>query len=221
MFNSVAIAWVAKLSVGLALTLGGYLPDAGKTPGATNPNVTQCNIQKTVCISVFTSTIRPPSSYTTALKVRQLGSGYAVKKDTATGDYEEDHLISLELGGSPDDPRNLWPEPYFGVLNARVKDHIENKLHDLVCAGTLKLRLAQQMIAVNWEDAYQKYIGSLPTSGGAVVPNRASGSTKKGKLDPRFDTCKAANAAGYGPYYKGTNKEYSWYRDANSDGKVC
>ena len=27
-------------------------------------------------------------------------------------DYQEDHLISLELGGNPTDPRNLWPEPY-------------------------------------------------------------------------------------------------------------
>src|SRR5216683_2609243 len=24
--------------------------------------------------------------------------------------YEEDHLVSLELGGHPRDPRNLWPE---------------------------------------------------------------------------------------------------------------
>jgi hypothetical protein len=25
-------------------------------------------------------------------------------------DYEEDHLISLELGGAPRDPKNLWPQ---------------------------------------------------------------------------------------------------------------
>lgn len=42
-----------------------------------------------------------------------------------------------------------------------------------------------------------------------------------GGLDPRFDTCTAAKAAGYGPYYSGRDPEYSWYRDADRDGIVC
>ena len=29
----------------------------------------------------------------------------------STSDYQEDHFISLELGGAPRDARNLWPEP--------------------------------------------------------------------------------------------------------------
>ncbi|MGO4599480.1 GmrSD restriction endonuclease domain-containing protein [Terrabacter sp. 2RAF25] len=40
-------------------------------------------------------------------------------------------------------------------------------------------------------------------------------------LDPRFDTCKAAIAAGYGPYHEGKDPEYDWYRDSDSDGVVC
>ncbi|MGG5258629.1 GmrSD restriction endonuclease domain-containing protein [Phycicoccus avicenniae] len=39
--------------------------------------------------------------------------------------------------------------------------------------------------------------------------------------DPRFDTCKAANAAGYGPYYSGRDPEYDWYQDRDHDGVVC
>lgn len=39
--------------------------------------------------------------------------------------------------------------------------------------------------------------------------------------DPRFDTCKAAKAAGYGHYREGEDSEYAWYRDADSDGVVC
>ena len=39
--------------------------------------------------------------------------------------------------------------------------------------------------------------------------------------DPRFATCKAAKAAGYGPYYQGRDPEYEWYRDADDDGIVC
>ncbi|GAB3061814.1 hypothetical protein GCM10027053_25210 [Intrasporangium mesophilum] len=39
--------------------------------------------------------------------------------------------------------------------------------------------------------------------------------------DPRFATCKAANAAGYGPYYQGKDPEYDWYTDRDHDGIVC
>lgn len=39
--------------------------------------------------------------------------------------------------------------------------------------------------------------------------------------DPRFGTCKEANAAGYGPYRRGIDPEYAWYRDRNGDGLVC
>ncbi|GIE30951.1 hypothetical protein Ait01nite_039960 [Actinoplanes italicus] len=39
--------------------------------------------------------------------------------------------------------------------------------------------------------------------------------------DPRFDTCAKANAAGYGPYVRGTDPEYDWYIDRDSDGIAC
>jgi putative intracellular protease/amidase len=58
--------------------------------------------------------------------------------------YEEDHLISLELGGHPTDPRNLWPEP---IARARAVDSIENQLHAAVCAGTMTLAQAQSRIS--------------------------------------------------------------------------
>jgi hypothetical protein len=53
-----------------------------------------------------------------------------------TKDYEEDHLISLELGGHPTSEKNLWPEAYKPKPGAREKDRVENFLHDEVCAGT-------------------------------------------------------------------------------------
>src|SRR5689334_15986180 len=46
-------------------------PD-GQTPGATNPHVTQANIRTTICVVHWTTTIRPPVSYTNALKRQQL-----------------------------------------------------------------------------------------------------------------------------------------------------
>jgi hypothetical protein len=108
------------------------------TPGALNPNVTQANIHETICVRGWTKTVRPPVEYTNALKVEQM------RKYGETGDpsdYQEDHLISLELGGDPRDPRNLWPEPY---PRAAKVDTIENELNAQVCSGELSLADAQR-----------------------------------------------------------------------------
>ncbi|WP_222706803.1 hypothetical protein, partial [Lacisediminihabitans profunda] len=70
--------------------------------------MTQATISQTICVSGWTSTMRPSSSVTTALKVRQLSTGYSYNGDTSTADYEEDHLISLELGGAASAEANLW-----------------------------------------------------------------------------------------------------------------
>lgn len=86
------------------------LPNHTLTPGALNPAVTQATILKTICVSGWTTTVRPSSSYTTRLKRTQLAAyGY---HDRSLADYEEDHLVSLELGGSPASTKNLWPEPH-------------------------------------------------------------------------------------------------------------
>ena len=42
-----------------------------------------------------------------------------------------------------------------------------------------------------------------------------------GGTDPQFDYCYQAKDAGYGPYYKGQDEEYTWYEDADGDGVVC
>ena len=87
----------------------GYLyPDPETTPGVTNPEVTQANIQQTICVRGWTATIRPPASYTNTQKKQQLQAVRFTDKNPAH--YEEDHFISLELGGNPGDPKNLWPE---------------------------------------------------------------------------------------------------------------
>ena len=56
-----------------------------------------------------------------------------------TDQYEVDHLISLELGGT-NAIGNLWPELNDhpkGYLNS--KDILENRLHRLVCEGKVAL----------------------------------------------------------------------------------
>ena len=104
----------AKVATGgiIINAAGAILPNPARTPGATNPSVTQATTGRTICVTGWTSTVRPPSSVTTALKRAQLASGYTYQGDTSTSAYEQDHLISLELGGAPSAEANLWPEPY-------------------------------------------------------------------------------------------------------------
>jgi hypothetical protein len=83
-----------------------------------------------------------------------------LRRSSATR-YEEDHLISLELGGSPTSPKNLWPEPrhVVGGWGADAKDQLENELHRRVCRGELPQAEAQHSIATDWVAAYKKYVG--------------------------------------------------------------
>jgi hypothetical protein len=134
------------------------LPDRRCTPGIVDPNVTQDNIHSTICVSGYTSTVRP-SSYVTGKE--KIVSMRAYSASGSTGDYEYDHLVSLELGGSPNVAANLWPEPYSGPYGARVKDRLENRLHDLVCSGRVSLATAQYQEATDWISAYRQYVGPL------------------------------------------------------------
>ncbi len=144
------------------------LPDLAITPGSLNLFITQSNIKKTICVPGFTAIpgYRPASSYTTALKIKQIEQ-YAYQ-DKKTADYEEDHLISLELGGNPTDPRNLWPQPYNTPLGARQKDQVENYLHTQVCASKMSLREAQQAITADWTVIYKTL---KPSFGATLVPD--------------------------------------------------
>ena len=129
----------------------GVLPDPVCTPGAADPRVTQATIGSTICVSGYTTTVRPPATYTNALKIDQMKAyGFT----GAPSDYEEDHLIPLEVGGDPRDPRNLWPEPRRSIGGrAEDKDTVENALHADVCAGRISLAEAQRRIATDWTTA--------------------------------------------------------------------
>jgi len=107
------------------------------TPGSLNPDVTQATIGSTICVKGWTATVRPPESYTSDLKARQM---VIYGESGSPSGYQEDHLISLELGGNPTDPKNLWPEPYPRAADV---DKIENELNAKVCSGESTLAAAQ------------------------------------------------------------------------------
>jgi hypothetical protein len=136
--------------------LASDLPDQALTPGAINPEITQQNIQSTVCIKGYTKTIRPPASYTNKLKKKQIREyGY---DDTNPKLYEEDHLIPLSIGGNPRDPKNLWPEPRKSEWGASKKDQLEYVIYKMVCNNEITLKDAQDQIASDWIAAYKKYV---------------------------------------------------------------
>jgi len=161
-----AFFWLQALALVCLFTLSSAvmaqhnpaLPDASLTPGAVDPSVTPHNLQSTVCVKGYTARVRPDKRVTNQLKREQMRQyRYA---DANPQHYEEDHLIPLNIGGSPTDPKNLWPQPREGEWGAEQKNDLEFVVYKMVCQGELPLALAQQRISRNWIEAYQAWVPS-------------------------------------------------------------
>ena len=124
------------------------LPDSACTPGAIFPDATKDKI----CVPGYSSSVRnvPQSEKDKAF------AEYGITSHEP-GQYEVDHLISLELGGS-NGIANLWPEPASPTPGFHEKDKVENYLHDQVCSGAMSLQQAQVAIATNW----LQYLPNVP-----------------------------------------------------------
>jgi len=211
------LAIFASSNISTADSNTNYLPISAVTPGAINPTVTQSNISTTICVVGYTTKIRPAASYTTALKQKQLATTYSRYGSSSTALFEEDHLIPLEIGGSPKDPKNLWPEPWSGALGARKKDALENKLHLMICARLITLAEAQQAFATNWIDAYNKYILKINTPEATPAPAEASLPTDSPSLvaTPNPSTSSSVPLSATGKCKDGT------YSSAKSHSGMC
>ena len=204
------------------------LPDRRLTPGVALP-VSAARI----CISGYAGRVRDvPTSEKDAVYAE-----YGVADVPYA--HEVDHLISLELGGS-NSIRNLWPEPYAGRWGAGTKDRLENRLHDLVCSGALRLAYAQHIEAANWVAAYRRYVSSQPpaarrssSSGGGGGSASGPGS---GSCTPGYSPCLIDHAGadydcygggGNGPYFTQPGVTYAvtgsdpYGLDGNHDGRAC
>ena len=150
-------------------------PDSKLTPGEIFPGVTAAQ----VCVSGWAEAHRNVTEEVRHQVFAEYGLSYGVH-----GSYEVDHLIPLELGGS-NDIRNLWPEPQGGSQPGYPsKDRLENRLHLLVCDGSVTLAAAQHAIATNWWAAYTTYLATpapslpappAPVTSPASSPSRSSG----------------------------------------------
>jgi hypothetical protein len=111
----------------------------------------------------------------TAQMKREVYALYGLKTHEPR-EYEVDHLISLELGGS-NSVKNLWPQSYrTSPWNAKVKDTLENRLHGMICHGEISMETAQNAIKKDWIAAYKKYVGKEPRESAIVDPPDTSGS---------------------------------------------
>ncbi|MBA2285173.1 MAG: HNH endonuclease [Ktedonobacteraceae bacterium] len=122
------------------------LADSACTPGALLPQGTK----DAICQSGYSRSVRNvPIS-----EKDQVYAEYGIAS-RAPGEYEVDHLVSLELGGS-NDISNLWPELASPQPGFHQKDQVENYLHAQVCSGAISLKEAQIEIATNWLAVYDR-----------------------------------------------------------------
>jgi hypothetical protein len=147
-----AVLLVVLAIFGSSVNAEGPKPQSVLTPGETRP------------ISIA-EVCRNSEAEVVALNVpdetrRKVFAAYGITSPRPN-QFEVDYLITPDLGGT-ESIRNLWPQPYSARWNARVKDQLEQRLHQLVCSGKLDLATAQHDIAVDWIGAYKKYVG-VPT----------------------------------------------------------
>lgn len=124
------------------------LPDSACTPGA----ILATGTKNAICKPGYAKTVRNvPDS-----EKNQVYTEYGIKSHTP-GQYEVDHLVSLELGGS-NDISNLWPELASPKPGFHEKDKVENYLHSQICSGAVSLQQAQTEIATNWLAVYNQML---------------------------------------------------------------
>ena len=161
------------------------LPDSACSPGAVLTTDT-----KVICVSGYTKTVRNVPDSEKKKVFKEYGIPY-----TLHANYEVDHLISLELGGS-NDISNLFPESYLIKYGARVKDKLENYLHDQACSGKISMATAQQEISTNWLKYYLVWQGGTTTPKVVTpvviqsVPIAATSSSVAAYYTSSFDTSK-------------------------------
>lgn len=157
--SQTAAQWGVQSKTAGCLAHGG-LPDSACTPGAIFPQATQ----EKICVPGYARSVRDvPQS----LKDK-VYEEYTIRSQ-ATGQYEVDHLVSLQLGGS-NDSANLWPEAASPKPGFHEKDSVENYLHAQVCSGAISLQEAQIEIATNWLGVYNRISTNHPSSTGTAEP---------------------------------------------------
>jgi hypothetical protein len=153
MRTSVVLGFIGAV----AITVGADAQQSGLPNNFLTPGDTKKVSKEQICSSDFAAKMKPTKD---SVK-EEAFERYGLRAGQFAGDVL-DHLVPVELGGS-DQLENLWPQPVKGEWNATQKDALEQKLHAMVCDGTMELKTAQAAIRKNWVAAYTQYV-----AGGAV-----------------------------------------------------
>jgi len=135
-------------------------PDPALAPGVVNAKVTQENISETICNLRWLAKTKPSRRFTENLKRKQLKAWKY--DDRNVKNYVEDHVIPIEVGGHPTDPRNLWPQSTTTAWNAATKDKLEEYVSREVCAERMPLKDAQAAFQKGWVEVFHVYCGAEP-----------------------------------------------------------
>jgi len=125
---------------------------------------------------------------------QQVFAEYGIDWSLHSG-YEVDHVVSLELGGS-NDISNLFPESYSIQYGARIKDKLEDDLHEQVCTHRLPLAVAQDEIATDWlkyylaAQDYTNIVSPLPSAESGTVPVISASSSAEIYYTSSYSTAK-------------------------------
>jgi hypothetical protein len=192
-------------------------PSATLTPGAIFADATA----EQVCVVGYSASVRDVSN---SLR-DQVFSEYGLD-GVDRSQYEVDHLIALELGGS-NELTNLWPQPRSGVDSATAKDTIENRLHDLVCNAQVSLTAAQSAI-VHWDTVDISALSTTTTTTSTTTTTAPPTTlAPKVTVPPTtapagvyYANCTAAKQAGAAPIHRG-EPGYRAALDRDGDGIAC
>lgn len=136
------------------------LPSNLLTPGATVSTVNQNNIKSTICSSKYVKKNTPSATFLEKLKTKQIKAGYVVDGLKDAKLYAIDFLIPIELGGSPTNEENLWPQLIDGRNGHIVKNKLEKIIYNSVCSGQMTLKQGQDAIGIDWMEEYELRFGN-------------------------------------------------------------
>ncbi len=145
----------------------------GKSPIVPDPKLTLGDAldvtRDDICVSGYSKKVRDVPQAVKEQAYREYGITSRQPRE-----YEVDHLISLELGGS-NSIKNLWPESFITeTWNAHVKDKLENRLHEMICREQIDIKAAQREISTDWIAAYKKYVGPEPSANDSQYEQRSA-----------------------------------------------
>ena len=144
-------------------------------------------------------------------------------------------LLGAGVGGQTDDGAIAEAKDQSRSLVQKAEASADARVDDAVAeaeeANTAAIDEAVSQAVAAEKAKREKLIASAVTQAvdevkaTAAQPEAAKPKTlvdsKPAATDPRFGTCREANAAGYGNYQRGSDPEYDWYQDRDKDGSVC